>query len=206
MIYTEEIPRKISSSCWQMAGHVPATDRLKRKINQHQNYSNRALLCVTLKVLITTETGQVVPQHIRCASCLSILRRLITMRYELRVKYYKINFLFVFQFIRTINSPRVNNWQVSNNSNNPCCEGCQVSARISHRIKLIYIHSNEIHNVVALIKCLFILRCQLYMFRTVTVHPQELLLQILYVQTMVRGKKRTTCYGPKHVELTPEYK
>ena len=36
----------------------------------------------------------------------------------------------------------------------------------------IYIHSNEIHNVVALIKCLLVLRCQLYMFRTVTVHPQ----------------------------------
>jgi hypothetical protein len=39
----------------------------------------------------------------------------------------------------------------------------------------IYIHSNEIHNIVALIKCLLVLRCQLYMFRTVTVHPQELL-------------------------------
>ena len=39
----------------------------------------------------------------------------------------------------------------------------------------IYIHSNEIHNVVALVKCLLVLRCQLYMFRTVTVHPQELL-------------------------------
>ena len=36
-------------------------------------------------------------------------------------------------------------------------------------------HSKEIHNVVALIKCLLVLRCQLYMFRTVTVHPQELL-------------------------------
>ena len=39
----------------------------------------------------------------------------------------------------------------------------------------IYIYSNEIHNVVALIKCLLVLRCQLYMFWTVTVHPQELL-------------------------------
>ena len=39
----------------------------------------------------------------------------------------------------------------------------------------IYIQSNEIHNVVALIKCLLVLRCQLYMFRTITVHPQELL-------------------------------
>ena len=39
----------------------------------------------------------------------------------------------------------------------------------------IYIHSIEIHNVVALIKCLLVLRCQLYMFRTVTVHLQELL-------------------------------
>ena len=37
------------------------------------------------------------------------------------------------------------------------------------------IHSNEIHNAVALIKCLLVLRCQLYMFRTVTVHTQELL-------------------------------
>ena len=33
--------------------------------------------------------------------------------------------------------------------------------------------SNEIHNTVALIKCLLVLRCQLHMFRTVTVHPQE---------------------------------
>ena len=39
----------------------------------------------------------------------------------------------------------------------------------------ICIHPNEIHNVVALIKFLLVLRCQLYMFRTVTVHPQELL-------------------------------
>ena len=39
----------------------------------------------------------------------------------------------------------------------------------------IYIQSNKIHNVVALIKFLLVLRCQLYMFRTVTVHPQELL-------------------------------
>ena len=40
--------------------------------------------------------------------------------------------------------------------------------------RAIYIQSNEIHNVVALIKFLLVLRCQLYMFRTVTVHPQEL--------------------------------
>ena len=39
----------------------------------------------------------------------------------------------------------------------------------------VYIQSNEIHNVVALIQFLLVLRCQLYMFRTVTVHPQELL-------------------------------
>ena len=39
----------------------------------------------------------------------------------------------------------------------------------------VYIQSNEIHNVVALIKFLLVLRCQLYMFRAVTVHPQELL-------------------------------
>ena len=31
------------------------------------------------------------------------------------------------------------------------------------------------HNVVALIKFLLVLRCQLYMFRTATGHPQELL-------------------------------
>ena len=37
----------------------------------------------------------------------------------------------------------------------------------------VYIQFNEINNVVALIKFLLILRCQLYMFRTVTVHPQE---------------------------------
>ena len=61
----------------------------------------------------------------------------------------------------------------------------------SRIIFAIYIHSNKIHNVVALIKCLLSLRCQLYMFRTVTVHPQELLCRYCYVQTMVRGKKRT---------------
>ena len=38
-----------------------------------------------------------------------------------------------------------------------------------------YIHSNEIYTVVVLIKCSLVLWCQLYMFRTVTVHPQELL-------------------------------
>ena len=36
-------------------------------------------------------------------------------------------------------------------------------------IVAIYIQSNEIHNVVALIKFLLALRFQLYMFRTVTV-------------------------------------
>ena len=40
-------------------------------------------------------------------------------------------------------------------------------------LQYIYIHSNEIHTVVALVKCLLVLRYQLYMFRTVTVHPQE---------------------------------
>jgi hypothetical protein len=38
-----------------------------------------------------------------------------------------------------------------------------------------YIQYNEIYNVVVLIKFLLVLRCQLYMFRNVTVHPQELL-------------------------------
>ena len=41
--------------------------------------------------------------------------------------------------------------------------------------KYIYIQSNEIHNVVALIMFLLVLRFQLKMFRTVTVHPQEFL-------------------------------
>ena len=40
----------------------------------------------------------------------------------------------------------------------------------------IYIQSNEIHNVVALIMFLLVLRFQLKIFWTVTVHPQELLL------------------------------
>ena len=47
---------------------------------------------------------------------------------------------------------------------------------LKERIKPLYIQSNEIHNVVALIKFLLILRCQLYVFQTVTFHPQELLL------------------------------
>ena len=38
---------------------------------------------------------------------------------------------------------------------------------------VIYIQSNEIHNVIALVKCLLVLRYQLHMFLTVTVHPQE---------------------------------
>ena len=38
-----------------------------------------------------------------------------------------------------------------------------------------YIQSNKIHNVVAQIKFLLVLRFELYMFWTVTVHPQELL-------------------------------
>ena len=42
-------------------------------------------------------------------------------------------------------------------------------------LQYIYIQSNKIHNVVALIKCLLVLRFQLCMFRTITVHPQELL-------------------------------
>ena len=41
-----------------------------------------------------------------------------------------------------------------------------------------------------LIEFLLVLRFQLCMFRTVTVHPQE----ILYMLTMVRGKKHTTRY------------
>ena len=87
------------------------------------------------------------------------------------------------------------------------------------------------HNVVALIKCLLALRFQLYMFRTVTVHPQELLCRccmcrLWYVLIRPAGttfeeelvlpqtsahtastKKflRMDRYGPKHVELTPEY-
>ena len=47
------------------------------------------------------------------------------------------------------------------------------SYQIKH-FKIIYIQSNEIHNIVALIKFLLVLRCQLYMFRTVTVLPKTL--------------------------------
>ena len=66
---------------------------------------------------------------------------------------------------------------------------------VVHKVisRAIYLQSNEIHNVVALIKFLLVLRCQLYMFRTITVHPQELYFR-LFVQTMVRGKKRTIRY------------
>ena len=55
----------------------------------------------------------------------------------------------------------------------------------------VYIQSNEIHNVVALIKFLLALRCQLYTFRTVTVHPQELLVDTVYADY---GKKCTIRY------------
>ena len=56
----------------------------------------------------------------------------------------------------------------------------------------LYIQFNEIHNVVALIKFLLVLRCQLYMFRTATVHPQELLYS--YSVCADYGKKRTIRY------------
>ena len=49
-----------------------------------------------------------------------------------------------------------------------CCKLSQVL------VIVIHIHS-EIHNVVALSKCLLVLRCQLYVFRTIMVHPQEFL-------------------------------
>ena len=57
----------------------------------------------------------------------------------------------------------------------------------------IYIHSKEIHNAVALVKCLLVLRFQLYMFLTVTVHPQELhcrncMCRLWYVLTRPAGK------------------
>ena len=57
MVYAEEISRIVSSSCRQMAGHVAVTDRLKRKIKQHQKGSNRAISWVTLQGLIIWETG-----------------------------------------------------------------------------------------------------------------------------------------------------
>ena len=76
----------------------------------------------------------------------------------------------------------------------------------------IYIQSNEIHNVVALIKFSLLLRCQLYMFRTVTVHPQELLCRYCMCRLwyVVRNALSDTSswynvLGPKHVELTPKY-
>ena len=52
---------------------------------------------------------------------------------------------------------------------------------VVHKVisRAIYLQSNEIHNVVALIKFLLVLRCQLYMFRTVNVHPQELYLDCM---------------------------
>ena len=49
------------------------------------------------------------------------------------------------------------------------------SAVVQNIQDIIYIQSNEIHNVVALIKFQLVLRFQLYMFRTSSVHPQELL-------------------------------
>ena len=79
----------------------------------------------------------------------------------------------------------------------------------------IYIHSNEIHNVVALVKFVLVLRYQLYVFRTVTVHPQEPLCRYCMCRLIrtyqpahtVSTKRllRMDRYGPKHVELIPEY-
>ena len=70
----------------------------------------------------------------------------------------------------------------------------------------IYIQSNEIHNVVALIKFLLVLRCQLYMFRTVTVHPQELLCRYCMCRLwyVVRDALciAKMMHGPSNVKLT----
>ena len=58
-----------------------------------------------------------------------------------------------------------------------CCQGNKGRKTISSITFnfAIYVQSNEIHNLVAPIKFLLVVRFQLYMFRTVTVHPQELL-------------------------------
>ena len=48
-MYTEGTPRIIRSMCWQMAGHISLTDRLKEQINQYQKDTNRVILWVTLK-------------------------------------------------------------------------------------------------------------------------------------------------------------
>ena len=86
--------------------------------------------------------------------------------------------------------------------------------------------------------CLLMHRCQLYMFRTVTVHPQELLFRCcmcrlcyavktalsdtsswynvvpagristyhsLHIEYLQKKLLRMDRYGPKHVQLTPEY-
>ena len=53
----------------------------------------------------------------------------------------------------------------------------------------IYIQSNEIHDVVALIKYLLVLRSQLYVFWTVTVHPRELLCRYCMCRYVVPAER-----------------
>ena len=76
----------------------------------------------------------------------------------------------------------------------------------------IYIQSNEIHNVVALIKFLLVLRLQLYMFRTIMVHSQEFLCSYCMCSLwyVVRNALSDTSswyniLGRTEVELQPKY-
>ena len=62
------------------------------------------------------------------------------------------------------------------------------------RFHAICIQSNEIHNVVALIKFLLVLRCQLYMFRTVTVRRTIVCTYSIYKEAPEDGPLRSeTC-------------
>ena len=70
------------------------------------------------------------------------------------------------------------------------------------RTNSVYIQSNEIHNEVALIKFLLVLRCQLYMFRTATVHPQELLCR--YCMCRLWYAVRDALSDTSSCEPTPE--
>ena len=64
----------------------------------------------------------------------------------------------------------------------------------------VYIQSNEIHNVVALIKCLLVLRCQLYMFRTVTTRYVQLVQRKTLYQLDVSGSAFLTTYYSLHIQ------
>ena len=117
-----------------------------------------------------SRTGQTL--EITCECCPILAENRICGK-DVKHKKFKNNFSWETSY-------KMSTWQTKKLywfGTGSCIGDCVVEYWNSLAVMLsyIYIQSNEIHSVVALIKFLLVLRCQLYMFRSVTVHPQELL-------------------------------